>query len=49
VKNKPAKKKYQKKLSLYPLTPGEALRAALQTPPPSKALLLLPPKKGKTD
>jgi hypothetical protein len=43
---KPAKKKYCGKISLHPLIPDEALRAALQTPPP-KALLMISPKKKK--
>jgi hypothetical protein len=44
MKKKASKKKYQCKISLYPLSLDEALKAALQTPPP-KALLILPPKK----
>jgi len=47
MKKKSASRKYQKKISLHPLTPDEALRAALHTPPPPKALLLLLPKPKK--
>jgi hypothetical protein len=46
MKKKPSKKKYQGKISLHPLTPDEALRAALQTPRP-KALLMISSKKKK--
>jgi hypothetical protein len=44
MKKKPAKKIYRQKISLHPLTTDEALKAALQTPPPPKGLMLLPPK-----
>ena len=47
MKKKPAKKKYQQKISLHPLTPDEVLRAALQTLPPPKGFFFFGGKKRK--
>jgi hypothetical protein len=47
MKKKPVKKKYDQKISLHPLTPDEALKAALQTPPPKAFLFFQPKEKGE--
>jgi hypothetical protein len=49
MKKKASKKKYQKPISLHPLTPDEALKAALQTPPPPKGFFFLSKKKERVD
>jgi hypothetical protein len=48
VKKKPSSRKRQKPISLHPLSPDEALRAALQTPPPKGFFMFTPPK-AKTE
>jgi hypothetical protein len=48
VKNEASNKKRQKSISLYPLTPDVALRAALQTPPPPKGFFFMVPKKKQS-